>query len=764
MPENGSKPLKSTDDFTHVAGLWARRRVDAVMLTLLFITSITLHVATAARTITFSDAGDFLMAIKTVGNCHGPGYPLFIMSAKMFSWIFPVGSFAFRVSVFSGLLASLSGCLIYWAVYRMTRSRIGGTVAALAFLFSYTFWYETVIPGPYGMNIFFFAFLLVLVLRWERQIKTGLRKRADNTLALSAFVFGLAMTNHFSTLFLLPALLYFLLATDWRAVLNPGNILRMGAFFVLGLLPYLYEPTAAFRGPAYNYGDPSTLGRWFRAVTLYYDRGGLFSYPLKFLPARMGRYFVTLLTEFPLFFPLAVLGLVAGFLKKSKKYGIFLVIFFLMTSLTIMTYQQLESVLRAHFYYPSYLAVAIFIGFGAAWLARLTGRWASSRDRLVKVTSVAAVGLVLVVLTAIAIPVHYDKVNKSDYTYARDMALAMLKRAGPNGLILVDSDNVIFPLLYMQNVEGVATGVRVVSPHSLRVPGWATVADLGQQVVAPGSGIKKGDPAYLRITKLSYEHVPVFSTSLVFDFFGFNQQWEGMLLHIYPPGAPHGDVKPAVVRKGPQPLADIDSDARESIELSDIMRSYALLNDSRVAEAERRYERVARFASKDLYVPTLFSCEVFSNVYDLWGQVVNRQEDYRKTVREMPGAFEFNPNFASLAYARALSLTGSPSAALHQLNDYITVHPDSAAAYAGLAVIKLSLNDFRGAASALRTAVKLEPDNPETRYQLGVAYASLGDRRAIDQFKAAVEKGPGTQWPDLARKALDSLQPTKPQL
>ena len=263
---------------------------------------------------------------------------------------------------------------------------------------------------------------------------------------------------------------------------------------------------------------------------------------------------------------------------------------------------------------------------------------------------------------------------------------------------------------------------------------------------------------------MSYEHVPVFSTSLVFDFFGFNQQCDGMLLHIYPPGAPHGDVKPAVVRKGSQPLADIDSDARESIELSDIMRSYALLNDSRVAEAERRYERVARFASKDLYVPTLFSCEVFSNVYDLWGQVVNRQEDYRKTVREMPGAFEFNPNFASLAYARALSLTGSPSAALHQLNDYITVHPDSAAAYAGLAVIKLSLNDFRGAASALRTAVKLEPDNPETRYQLGVAYASLGDRLAIDQFKAAVEKGPGTQWPDLARKALDSLQPTKPQL
>ena len=745
-----------------VTGLWVRRRADAVMLALLFVTGLALHVSAAARTVTFSDSGDFLMAIKTVGNCHGPGYPLYIMSAKVFSWIFPVGSLAFRVSVFSGLLASLSGCLIYWAVYRMTRSRVGGTVAALAFVFSYTYWYETVIPGPYALNICFFALLLVLVLRWERQIKAGLRNRADNTLALSAFVFGLAMTNHFSTLFLLPALLFFLLDTDWRTVLNPVNVLRMFAFFLLGLLPYIYEPTAAFRGPAYNYGDPSTLGRWFREITLYYDRGGLFGYPLKFLPGRIGRYFATLLTEFPLFFPLAVLGLVAAFVKKGRKYGVFLVILFVTTSVMVMAYNQLESVLRAHFYYPSYLVVAIFIGFGAAWLTRLVARWASPRDVLVRITVVGAIGLALVALTAVSVPVHYGKVNKSNYTYARDMALAMLKRASPSGLILVDSDNVIFPLKYMQNVEGVATGVRVISPHSLSVPGWGAISDLGLQAIAPGSGIGRSDPAYLRITKLAYEQVPVFSTSLVFNFFGYDQQWEGMMLRIYPPGTAHEDVKPAVVRKGPEPLADIDSDARESIELSDMMRSYALLNDSRVTEAERTYERVAQFASRALYVPTLFSCESFSGVYNLWAQVLNRLDDYKKTVREIHGAFEFNPNFVSLAYARALSLAGNTSAALNQLDAFITVHPDDAAAYAGEGTIRLSLGDFSGAAAALAAAVRLAPDDPETHYELGIAYAKLNDRRAIGQFKATIEKGPGTQWVDLAKKALDSSQPVKP--
>lgn len=76
-----------------------RSRPDIVMMPALFLLSFLLHALTAARTVTFSDSGDFLMAISTVGNCHGPGYPLYLMTAKMFSLLVPFDSLAFRVSL-----------------------------------------------------------------------------------------------------------------------------------------------------------------------------------------------------------------------------------------------------------------------------------------------------------------------------------------------------------------------------------------------------------------------------------------------------------------------------------------------------------------------------------------------------------------------------------------------------------------------------------------------------------------------------------------
>ncbi len=761
MNERISLGVAGTDEARGmVARLW--KKPDTFIVTAIFLSSLVLHVLTSARTVTFSDSGDFLMAIAGTGNCHGPGYPLFIIVSKLFSRVFPVGSLAFRVSVLSGLFASLAGCLIYLSVFRMTRSRIGGAVAAAAFLFSYTFWYQTVIPETYGLNVFFFTLLLALMLRWERQLGEGHRKSADNTLALFALVFGLALTNHFSALFLLPAFLFFAVDTEARAVFNAKNLLRMGAFFAIGLLPYVYQPTAAFRGPYYNYGDPSTPLNWYRHVTLYYLRGGLFGYPLRFFGGRFLRYFATLTTEYPYYFWLAAVGLVASFLQRSRKYALFLALFFMFTALPVMMYDQLESVLRAHFYYPSYLGIALWIGFGAAFLAKLVSRWAIKRDRLVSATAIGLIGLVLVALACVSIPVHYSRVDKSNYYYARDMATKMLEKASPDGIILTDSDNVLFPCKYMQFVEGVGKDVRVVNPRSLGVPGW-TSTDLDRQVEAPGSDIKPGDPPYLRITRQHYGKVGVYSSALVFDFFGHNQQWEGLLLRILPPGAPHPGSRPAVLARGTEPIENLDSDAREALMLPNAMLAYANLNVNDTRGAETLYRRIAAFGARELYVPTLYGCETFYNVYDLWGQVLNRLGRYKENVRVMPGAFLFNPDFVSLPYAHALSQTGNDRAALGALQDYLTVHPGSATAHAEQGEILLVRGDFPAAAESFRAAIELEDTGVEVHYNLAIALIQMNKRTgAIRELETVVRGGAGTSWEQRAREILDSLENKRP--
>lgn len=737
-------------------GAISGRKIDSFVLPAILVGSLALHMTAAARTVTFSDSGDFLMAISTVGNCHGPGYPLFIMTSKLFSWIFPFGSLAFRVSVLSGLFASLSACLIYWIIFRMAHSRVGGVVAAIAFTFSYTFWYQTVIPETYGMNIFFFALLVVLILRWERMLVEGRRDSADNSLAAFAFVFGLAMTNHFSAVFLVPGFFFFVADTNWREAFSLRNVFRMGAFFVLGLLPYIYEPTAAFRGPAYNYGDPSTLTRWFHHVTLYYQRGGLFNYPLKLFIPRFWRYFGTLTTEFPYFFWVAALGILATVLNRRKKYALFLITLFLVSALAVMSYSQLESVLRAHFYYPSYFVVALFIGFGAAWLSKLARRGAGSLDVSLARGLTVATAVVLIALTSLAIPLHYSKVDKSGYKYARNMAVKMMGRAGPDGIILTDSDNVIFPLKYMQTVEGIGKDVRVINPKSIGVPGW-TAPDLAQPERAGPAG-SPADPLYQRIARAYSGTLPVYSTATSLFFSGWNQQWQGIMNRIYPDGGAFAQAGPLILKPEGK-LADIDSDAREAIALSDILHAYVKVDERKNRDAAELYQEVINVGRDSLYVPTLYGCETFANVSDRLGQQYNDLGEYEKTVRELSSAVIFNPDFVSLPLAYAYFKLGQPAEALNWFNKYILVNGPNSAAYLQIGEILMAGSDFKKAADAFRSVLDMEPANAQANYGLGVALLQLNQRsQAEAQFNAAIKNEPESHWADLSRQLLQTLK------
>jgi tetratricopeptide (TPR) repeat protein len=363
----------------------------------------------------------------------------------------------------------------------------------------------------------------------------------------------------------------------------------------------------------------------------------------------------------------------------------------------------------------------------------------------------------LVAVVCVSIPVHYSKVDKSRYTYARDMAVKMLKKAGPDGIILIDSDNVIFPLKYMHSIEGVGAGVRAINPRAIGVPGW-TASDLDQSILTPGDEIKSNDALYARIARQAYRYVPVFSSGVTFDFFGWNQQWDGLLLRIYPPEAAQQPTTPSVVQKGSEAIADLDSDAREAITLSSILRAYNVINSKQTKKAEQLYSGVARYAGEKLYVPTLYGCETFSGVFDLWAQVLNQLGQYSKTVREMQGAYLFNPNFVSLPYAHALSQTGNDVAALQELSDYIIVRGGSALAYAEQGEIYLVKGDFSKAADALRSSVNLNPSDAKSHYDLAVALVQLNDKPgAIVQLNEAISTGAGTKWADLSKSILNSL-------
>lgn len=748
----------SASGFPSEWALYLKNRSDLLIIIFLFVLTLAFHISTAARTVTFSDAGDFLMGISTVGNVHSPGYPLYLMTAKLFCWFIPIGSLAFRASLYSGLFAALTTCLVYWIVFRMAHSRLAGVVAGLAYAFSYTFWYQSVIPETYSLNAFFIALMIVLALRWERLLKQGRDESADNTLCVFALVFGLALSNHFSIIFLLPAFIFFALDTNWRHALAPRNLLRMAAFLALGLLPYVYEPAAAFRGPAYNYGDPSTPLRWYHHFTVYYLRGGLFNYPYRFVPGRLFRYFATLATEFPYFWWLGGLGFLTSFRKRSKKYPLFLFLLFLLTLLPAITYLQSEPVLRAHFYYESYLIFAIWMGMGTACLVNLCRLAASRADRLLEYGALALVGLLVALCPLCALAAHYDKVDKSGYFYARDMAAVMLETTERDSVIVVDEDNVIFPCMYMQVVEKLRPDVRVVSVTGAGVPGFQ-----GGDLLAytpPGYSAKAQESNLAQLITRNYRRLPIYSTVTSFVNFEWNQYWLGFLARVYPKGT----TPPKPPSEGGKRLPGTggsgfkDSDARWAVSLPRALNAVVLFAKLDYKAAERIYRLIIPKFQRDIYVPTLYGCGSFSELYELWGQALNLQGDFKGTARHLPGALAIDPDFRSLALARAYAADGDYANAIKEFDKYLAFQPDDAAAKADLGETYTMLKEYPRAASLLRESIKGNPGDSRAHLLYGRVLFLQGDEAgARSEFEAVMRMDPSGPLGGYAREYLRQL-------
>ncbi|MCG2795405.1 MAG: tetratricopeptide repeat protein, partial [Actinomycetia bacterium] len=541
----------------------------------------------------------------------------------------------------------------------------------------------------------------------------------------------------------LPAFLFFAADTDWRSIISLRNITRIVVYFLLGLLPFLYEPIAALQKPEYNYGDPSTLTRWFHHMTLYYQQGGLFSYPLSLFPNRLWRYFGTLNTEFPYFAWLGGLGFLSSFRKRSKKYPLFLILLFLLALFPAMTYNQNEPVLRAHFYYPSYLIFSLWIGIGAAYLIRLASQWSANRDYLVEVVALSLIVILLFMFPALSATIHYKKVDKSNYYYAYDMAQNILDTAEPGSIVLFDSDNTYFPCRYLQVVENVHVDVRVVHPHSAGVPGFGN-EDLWVHIPSNCRPMP-GDKDYIKLVESLFHTVPVYHTTPFVIIPNWKQVWYGYLIRVYP-----GDVEPEPaydfsidIRGEDQPLADLDSDAREALLLPAALAANQEVWQTNYRKASGIYREITDLFIDDLYVPTLFSCETYSFLFDVWGQVLNLIGEFQQTVRVLPRAKNINPDFISLALAKALSQTGNQVLALTELDNYLAFYPENATARMEKGIVLLTIGNYENAIGEFREAVRIDSANPNSQYFLGLAFLGIGNvEDAIEQFNTTIELDP----------------------
>jgi len=453
--------------------------------------ALALYGWTLAPTVTLVDSGELIVAARSLGVAHPPGFPLYVLLAHLATWV-PLGNVAQRVNVASAVFAALAIAVLAAVVAEALRvvptrptpkkdadpgrdptsAFLPPLVAALLLAFARTLWSYATLAEVYTLNALLIVVVLLLMLRWRRQAVDAGKRRKDlgvhspeRLLYAAAFAFGLGLgVHHVTVALLLPGLALLVVATaGWRFFISRRlTYAALGA--CAGLAVYLYLPIAAWREAGLNWGDPRTLQRiWWHLTGKQYQAYFSFS------PGELGTQAVAFAhhaaREFgPWWCPAGLLLIAFGAGALFRRDRVLLAFLGLIAACNVaytLGYAIAEDM--DAYYLPTYIAATIVAGAGAQqvlrWARALAARWP-------RAPLVAATALLLIPVIALAGNFRFN--DRSRYWIARDYVDNILQTVEPGGLLLTLDWQVCSPLLYTRTIEQERRDVTVIDVNLLR--------------------------------------------------------------------------------------------------------------------------------------------------------------------------------------------------------------------------------------------------------------------------------------------------------
>lgn len=452
---------------------------------------------TLGRTVGAADTFEFQVVVPNLGIVHPTGYPLYLTLTKLFT-LLPVNSVAWRVNLGTAIYGLAAVCLIFWLIWRLQSRPIPALLGALVFGVTPTFWSQAIEAEVYTLHALVVSGALLLMREiggWHTGSGDQMPIGADGIVApeevkseviqgrkkhgrlrsffahpfgltvLLLLVLGLGMTNHLTTLILLPPaiLAVFFSYRDSRYEVSPlrgwkAPLLIVGAF-LLPLFLYAYLP---LRWAAVN-GEPMGFSRFVDWVV-----GGRFQGALQ-LTAWLNdatRYEITGRLFEDEWRPawillIALLGAV-WLTVRSWQYGSILFLTWLGYVFYSLNYYVPD---LAVFLIPAFIVTAIWWGVGLTALVSimLSAYSLISRTppgdhkRRVKTAllAIALLGLSAVLLVSWNAHDRWSSTDASSNDGRTGWGRAVLSLPLENGsAILADSDK-FPPLYYLQQVEGI---------------------------------------------------------------------------------------------------------------------------------------------------------------------------------------------------------------------------------------------------------------------------------------------------------------------
>jgi tetratricopeptide (TPR) repeat protein len=377
------------------------------------------------------DSGELVTAVYLLGIPHPTGSPLYVLLGKLWTLALPLGSVAWRMSLFSTVCAAAACGLLYRLCRRMPLDPVAAGFAALLFAFSPSFWGEANVQRVYGLGAVFVVLATAAAWRWHE-------RRSGASLAWAFFLCGLGATAHVFMAVYAIALAIFVTVHEPAIFRHPRRLAAAGGAFLAGSLPQLYLPLRSRANPPLDWGNPETLQGFLDVVSRrdFWHRAWLEG-PAD-VPVILGDYLLSLATE--LAWAGAALALVGIVVGRRRRWPVLLSLLVMAANVAAMAVHGSRSDLFIwhRYYIPSYAMAALLAGIGCQALL----------ERLPRALSVLPLAIPIYLLVS-----GWAAFDRSRYRIAEDFSLAVLRSLPPGAHLAATDDNILFVLMYLHLVE-----------------------------------------------------------------------------------------------------------------------------------------------------------------------------------------------------------------------------------------------------------------------------------------------------------------------
>ncbi len=431
------------------------KRLDAGIALSVFVVALTFYIRTLAPSLLYGDSAEFQTIASTLGMGHPTGYPVYILLAKLFTFL-PFGDIAYRVNLLSAVAAALTIALTYLILRKLGAFPVVAGLGVFMLAFAALFWKHASIAEIYTISSACLAFIFYCILAW---------KDSGNSrwLFVAGLFGGLSLGIHTTiSLSAVAILLYLALSArrwvDWlHSVLGAvaGIVIFLAAFMLLDVINASagYYNTVVYHALSVWGMTPADFDSPFeRLAFLYFPpqfSGQFFAVSSEVILERLKEFF----EEISWNAAIALLGLASLFIPRK---GVALrwreAILWLLGFATFLLFAASYDVYDYYvFYIPAILFLAIATGLGFAALSEVIFKI----PKLPSFIAVLMMGVLIIANVWISFPYiaeawesrippgleDYETVFFTSPDMRRLLAEQKLKQVEDNAIIFTDWDN-----------------------------------------------------------------------------------------------------------------------------------------------------------------------------------------------------------------------------------------------------------------------------------------------------------------------------------